>query len=300
MIGVLLPDTTTSTRYVPFDRPYLTKAFEAAGLTTSDFKIDNAQGSAATMQTQAEADITDGAIGAARRPPRLRQRRRHRGQRRGGQGVKVIDYDRLVKGGPADRYYVSFDNVKVGKLIGQGEVDCIAAWNVAKPNVLVMDGDPTDNNATLFAQGYNGVLKPKFDDGTLRQGRRAGRDLDPVGRGHDLRAAVHRPPEHQRRRHPERRQRQRRHRRAAEERHPGQEVPDHRSGRLAAGPAEHPEGLPVRHRLQADLPRGPGRGGARALPAGRPGRRRRRWSTATTKDAGQQGRPVGATPRRSG
>ncbi len=27
-----------------------------------------------------------------------------------------------------------------------------------------MDGDPTDNNATLFAQGYNGVLKPKFDD----------------------------------------------------------------------------------------------------------------------------------------
>ena len=48
-------------------------------------------------------------------------------------GVKVIDYDRLVTGGPADRYYVSFDNVKVGQLIGQGEVDCITAWNVKKP-----------------------------------------------------------------------------------------------------------------------------------------------------------------------
>jgi D-xylose transport system substrate-binding protein len=60
---------------------------------------------------------------------------------------------------------VSFDNVKVGQNIGQGEVDCITAWKVNKPNILIMDGDPTDNNATLFAQGYNGVLKPKFDSG---------------------------------------------------------------------------------------------------------------------------------------
>ena len=89
----------------------------------------------------------------------------------------MIDYDRLVTGGPADRYYVSFNNVKVGKLIGQGEVDCITAWNVKKPNILIMDGDPTDNNAKLFAQGYNGVLEPKFDDGTLHEGRRAGRHL---------------------------------------------------------------------------------------------------------------------------
>jgi len=81
-------------------------------------------------------------------------------------GLKVIDYDRLVTGGPKDRYYVSFNNVEVGKLIGQGEVDCIDAWKVSKPNVLVMSGDPTDNNAKLFAEGYNGVLKPHFDDGS--------------------------------------------------------------------------------------------------------------------------------------
>jgi D-xylose transport system substrate-binding protein len=164
LIGVLLPDTTTSTRYVAYDAPYLTKAFEAAGLTTSQFKIDNAQGSASTMQTQAEADITAGATvllvdaldsgsGMAIEANAV------------AHGVKVIDYDRLVKGGAKDRIYVSFDNVTVGKLIGQGEVDCISAWNVKKPNILVMDGDPTDNNATLFAQGYNGVLKPHFDSG---------------------------------------------------------------------------------------------------------------------------------------
>jgi len=80
-------------------------------------------------------------------------------------GVKVIDYDRLTLGGATGRIYVSFDNVKVGGLIGQGEVDCIAAWKVSKPNILVMDGSPTDNNATLFAQGYNAVLKPHFDNG---------------------------------------------------------------------------------------------------------------------------------------
>jgi D-xylose transport system substrate-binding protein len=70
---------------------------------------------------------------------------------------------------------VSFDNVKVGQLIGQGEIDCIAAWNVSKPNILVMDGDPTDNNATQFAQGYNGVLKPHFTDGSyVKVGEPAG------------------------------------------------------------------------------------------------------------------------------
>ena len=109
------------------------------------------------MQQQAEADITDGASvllidpidtgsGAAIE------------KNAEAKGLKVIDYDRLVLGGPADRYYVSFNNVQVGQLIGQGEISCINAWGVKNPNILIMDGDPTDNNAKLFAQGYNGVL----------------------------------------------------------------------------------------------------------------------------------------------
>jgi D-xylose transport system substrate-binding protein len=167
-IGVLLPDTTTSTRYVQYDAPNLTKAFEAAGLSPSDFRITNAGGSVSTMQQQAEADITDGASvllidpidtgsGAAIE------------KNAEAKGLKVIDYDRLVLGGPTDRYYVSFNNVKVGQLIGQGEISCINAWGVKNPNILIMDGDPTDNNAKLFAQGYNGVLAPKFADGTYKK-----------------------------------------------------------------------------------------------------------------------------------
>ncbi len=163
MVGVLLPDTTTSARYVEFDAPYLKQAFEAAGLKSNQFKIDNAQGSASTMQQQAEADITAGASVLLVDPldPGSGAAIESNAE---SQGVKVIDYDRLVTGGPADRYYVSFNNVEVGQLIGKGEVSCIAAWHVKKPNILIMDGDPTDNNAKLFAQGYNGVLAPHFAD----------------------------------------------------------------------------------------------------------------------------------------
>ena len=164
-IGVLLPDTTTSARYVEFDAPYLKDAFEAAGLSPSDFKIDNAHGSTSTMQQQAEADITSGASVLLIDPIDTGSGAAIESKAE-SEGVKVIDYDRLVSGGPADRYYVSFNNVQVGKMIGDGMVKCIQDWGVKNPNVLVMDGDPTDNNAKLFAQGYNGVLDPHFKDGS--------------------------------------------------------------------------------------------------------------------------------------
>jgi D-xylose transport system substrate-binding protein len=165
MVGVLLPDTTSSTRYVQYDAPYLKRAFEAAGLSSSEFKIDNAQGSAATMQTQAEADINAGASVLLVDPLDVGSGAAIESKAEAA-GVKVIDYDRLVSGGPSDRYYVSFNNVQVGKLIGQGEVKCISDWKVHNPNILIMDGDPTDNNAKLFAQGYNGVLASYFSKGT--------------------------------------------------------------------------------------------------------------------------------------
>ena len=165
MIGVLLPDTTTSTRYVQYDAPYLKQAFEAAGLSSDQFKIDNANGSASTMQTQAEADLNAGASVLLVDPldPGSGAAIEAKAE---AAGAKVIDYDRLVTGGPKDRYYVSFNNVEVGKLIGEGLVQCVDDWGVQNPNVLIMNGDPTDNNAKLFAEGYNGVLQPKFDDGS--------------------------------------------------------------------------------------------------------------------------------------
>lgn len=163
-IGVLLPDTASSARYTEFDQPLLAQAFQKAGLTQAQFAIDNAQGSDSTQYSQAQALITGGATvllldaldsGTGASIENYAK----------SQGVKVIDYDRLVLNGQRS-YYVSFDNVKVGSLIGEGEQSCVTAWNVKSPQVYELDGSPTDNNATLFAQGYNGVLQPLYDNHT--------------------------------------------------------------------------------------------------------------------------------------
>jgi D-xylose transport system substrate-binding protein len=159
-VAVLLPDTKSSVRWETADRPLLQAAFKAAGVPVT---ISNAEGDKSTQQQQAEQAITNGAkvlllvnldsgSGAAIEANAK------------SQGVKTIDYDRLTLKGSAD-YYVSFDNVEVGKLQGQGLVDCLNANGVKKPAIAELNGSPTDNNATLFKQGYDSVLKPLYSSG---------------------------------------------------------------------------------------------------------------------------------------
>ena len=161
-VGVILPDTTSSTRYVNFDLPYLKKAFDAAGYSSSQYKIDNAQGNDATELALAQADITDGAtvlifdplngtVGASIQ------------QYAESHGVKTISYDRATFQG-TNVYYVSFDNVQVGKLIGDGFVQCVTDWGVTNPQVFELDGgENSDPNAVSFAQGYNQAIWGKTD-----------------------------------------------------------------------------------------------------------------------------------------
>ena len=164
-IAVLLPDTASSSRWENDDRRYLTAAFKAEGLSTSDFTITNAQGDPGNQQDQAEQAITNGASvlllvnldsgsGAAIEANAVRQ------------GLKVIDYDRLTLNGEAS-YYVSFDNVLVGKLQGQGLVNCLAAERPApaQPAIIELDGSPDDNNSAEFKQGYDSVLQPLYQSG---------------------------------------------------------------------------------------------------------------------------------------
>ncbi len=161
-VAVILPDTVTSARYTEFDAPYLTQALGLAGLSSSQFSVQNAQGSDATELSDAQTAITKGASVLIMDPLDSGVGAQIESYAK-AHGVAVIDYDRLTLGGSRSDY-VSFNNVEVGKLIGDGFTACVSAWHVAKPNVLVMKGDPTDNNATLFAQGYNGVLAPHFAD----------------------------------------------------------------------------------------------------------------------------------------
>ncbi len=158
-VAVLLPDSKSSVRWETVDRPLLQKALETGGVAPT---ITNAEGDKSTQQQQAEQAITNGAkvillvnldsgSGAAI------------ASNAKSQGVKVIDYDRLTLDTDAQDYYVSFDNEKVGKLQGQGLVDCIG--NKKGARIAELNGSPTDNNATLFKNGYDSVLKPKYASG---------------------------------------------------------------------------------------------------------------------------------------
>jgi D-xylose transport system substrate-binding protein len=162
-IAAILPDTTSSTRYVEFDEPDLKKAMSMAGLPSSDIIVQNGLGSDSTFLTDAESDITNGATVLLIDPEDSGTGLQVENYAK-THGVTVINYDRLILGGPADNY-VSFNNVEVGTLIGQGFVSCVKQWNVKHPNVIMMKGAPTDNNATLFADGYDAVLKPYFNSG---------------------------------------------------------------------------------------------------------------------------------------
>jgi D-xylose transport system substrate-binding protein len=162
-VAVLLPDSKSSVRWETVDRPSLKKAFDDAGV---EVEIQNAEGDKSTQQQQAEQAITNGAkvillvnldsgSGAAIAANAK------------SQGVKVIDYDRLTLDTDANDYYVSFNNEKVGQLQGQGLVDCMGDKQGAQ--VAVLNGSPTDNNATLFKKGYDSVINPKFDSGDWKE-----------------------------------------------------------------------------------------------------------------------------------
>jgi D-xylose transport system substrate-binding protein len=179
LVGVILPDTTSSTRYVNFDAPYLKKAFDAAGYTSSQYKIDNAQGNDQTEVALAQADITQGAKVLIMDP--LNSTVGSQIQALAAQkGVKLISYDRATFSG-TNTYYVSFDNVQVGKLIGKGFTDCISAWKVNSPKVFQLNGgEDSDPNAVSFAQGYNSVIWGTTDT-PLSAGKTNGQGFTLVG-----------------------------------------------------------------------------------------------------------------------
>jgi D-xylose transport system substrate-binding protein len=164
-VGVILPDTKSSVRYETQDRPNLTASFQAAGVKAD---IQNAQGDPAAFQTIAEGMLNEGvkvliidSIDPTSGSAVINKAH--------AAGVKVIDYDRLTTGGGAD-YYVTFNNVKVGVLQGQGLQAGLAAVKANKPLVAELNGAPTDNNATQFAQGYNSILNPLYAAGTYLKG----------------------------------------------------------------------------------------------------------------------------------
>jgi D-xylose transport system substrate-binding protein len=164
-VGVILPDTKSSARWATADLTYLKAAFAAAGVQAD---IQNAQGDKAQFQT-----IADGMISSGVKVLMIVNLDSGTGKavldKAKTAGIATIDYDRLTLSGGAN-YYVSFDNVAVGKLQGEGLVKCLTDMKATKPVVAELNGSPTDNNATLFKQGYDSVLQPKYDSGEFVKG----------------------------------------------------------------------------------------------------------------------------------
>nr|WP_223298450.1 substrate-binding domain-containing protein [Candidatus Planktophila sulfonica] len=159
-VGVILPDAASSARWETADRVFLAAAFKKAGVTAD---IQNANGDKAKFATIADQMLAKGVkvlIMAGLDSPSTAAIQKKAAK----SGVKTIDYDRLTLAGSAS-YYVSFDNVAVGKLQGQGIKACLDAAGKKSAKIVYLNGSPTDNNATLFKQGYDSVLRPSIKSG---------------------------------------------------------------------------------------------------------------------------------------
>jgi D-xylose transport system substrate-binding protein len=152
-IALLLPETKT-TRYEAHDRP----AFEAkVKELCPDCEViyANASQDATKQQTQAEAAITKGAdvlvldaVDTASAAPMVERAKQS--------DIPVLAYDRLISDTKID-YYVSFDNVRQGRLQGQSLLDGLGS-NPSGKSIVMINGSPTDPSAGDYKQGAHEVL----------------------------------------------------------------------------------------------------------------------------------------------
>lgn len=152
-VGIILPDTQSSQRWVTADPDAMKAECQKVNLNCD---IQNAQNDAGKMKTIAESmesngikvlmitNLDSGSGAAIEKEAQSK-------------GITTIDYDRLTLGGGA-ALYVSYDNVAVGKAQGDALIKCPQVAGKSAVNYVDVNGAPTDNNATLFKQGYDSVL----------------------------------------------------------------------------------------------------------------------------------------------
>jgi D-xylose transport system substrate-binding protein len=162
-IALLLPESKTA-RYETQDKPlFEAKVKELA--PTAEILYSNANQDAALQQSQADAAITNGANVLVLDPVDSASAASIVTKANAAK-IPVISYDRLILNAPVD-FYVSFDNEKVGTLQGQALLDRLTSMGKAgTSNAIVMiNGSPTDNNATLFKKGAHSILDGKVKIG---------------------------------------------------------------------------------------------------------------------------------------
>ena len=157
-VALLLPEKQTA-RYESADKPLFEAKFKSVCPNT-ELLYSNAGGEDSTQLNQAESAMTNGAKVLVLDPNDADAAGKIVTEA-AAKGVKVISYDRLIKGNSKPDYYVEFDSNSVGKLQGQALLDKLTAMGKSNAKILWINGSPKDNNAKLFAAGAHSVLDGK-------------------------------------------------------------------------------------------------------------------------------------------
>ena len=161
-IGISMP-TKSSARWIS-DGDSMVKVLKEKGYKTdlqyADDDIPNQLAQIENMVTKGVKVLVIAAIDGTTLSNAL--------QKAADKGVKVIAYDRLIKGSKNVDYYATFDNFQVGVLQANSIVDKLGLKQGKGPfNIELFGGSPDDNNAFFFYNGAMSVFKPYIDSGKL-------------------------------------------------------------------------------------------------------------------------------------
>jgi len=162
MVGIAMP-TKSSARWIS-DGESMVKAFKAKGYKTdlqyAEDDIPNQLAQVENMITKGAKVLVIAAIDGTTLSGAL--------QKAADKGIKVIAYDRLIRGSKNVDCYATFDNFQVGVLQANSIVDRLGLKQGKGPfNIELFGGSPDDNNAFFFYDGAMSVLKPYIDSGKL-------------------------------------------------------------------------------------------------------------------------------------
>jgi putative multiple sugar transport system substrate-binding protein len=161
-IGISMP-TKSSARWIA-DGDNIVKTLKAKGYKTdlqyAEDDIPNQLAQIENMITKGVKVLVIAAIDGTTLSDAL--------QKAANAGIKVIAYDRLIRGSPNVDYYATFDNFKVGVLQAQSIEKELGLKNGKGPfNIELFGGSPDDNNAFFFYDGAMSILQPYIDSKKL-------------------------------------------------------------------------------------------------------------------------------------
>lgn len=162
VIGISMP-TKASARWIA-DGDNMVKVFTAKGYKTdlqyAEDDIPNQLAQIENMITKRVKVLVIAAIDGTTLSGALKQA--------ADSGIKIIAYDRLIRGSAHVDYYATFDNFQVGVLQAGYIEQALGLKDGKGPfNIELFGGSPDDNNAFFFYDGAMSVLQPLIDSGDI-------------------------------------------------------------------------------------------------------------------------------------